>query len=112
MASAWGATWGLSWGDSWGGAEQPPAPAPPVHAVFGGGSETRRRVRRRVIITPPPLIEPPPPAPAPQPLRAVTPVCDSVQVEPAPVAVELPSAAPAPPRRTRARRDEELLLLH
>lgn len=111
MASTWGASWGISWGLSWGGAEQPAEPAQPS-ANFGDSIQPRRRVRR--ILPPPPLREP-----ELEPLEPVTVARNAKPAAPVlqPVAAIAPVMAPAAPpasvlqQRTRAERDEELLLL-
>lgn len=86
-----------------------PAQPPLISDSLGGGSaEPRRRVRRRVV--PLPLREPEPEDLEPITARHVKQEPQGVAVAPAiakPVAARRASAY----RRTRAQRDEELLLL-
>jgi hypothetical protein len=107
VASTWADAWGLAWGLSWGGAELP-VEAQPSPTDFGDLIQPRRRVRRRVPALP--LREPEPEEVEPISASDVTPEPQRIAVAPA---IAKPIAAPraAPYRRTRAERDEELLLL-
>ena len=107
MASTWADAWGLAWGLSWGGAELPVEAQPPS-TNYGDLIQPRRRVRRRVPALP--LREPEPEEVEPITASDAKPEPQRIAVAPA---IAKPAAKPraAPYRRTRAERDEELLLL-